>query len=360
MPLRKNATEMILFNKNMKLKGRPAILTYIFLLFHGAVLAVTLLIITLPAFCSCDKDNDSYTEDVRTLWVHNQSINIYGDCLDIFFFNDDKLRLLDSYQCLQAMPDGGVEASSRKGDKLFFAITGACIDPTGIGSYDDLGGLFAELDKELPESPVMTAFAKVRAGEEKKSVTLEPLLSEIVISSICCDFHKKPYSGQRLEDVKIYLTNVRDRCPVTGEQDAGSSFINCGALSEEDMKRPGLADLVYSSLEVPVGENVVHPDIHLYCYPDEAGEEGLGTPFTRLVIEGKLGGETTYYPITINRGTAGDTAGQGVERNKSYIYDITICRRGVSSPDIPIDVGILRAGFHVKEWDAKGERTIGF
>lgn len=352
-------TEMRLFNENITRKGRPAILTYFFKNFHTAVLA-TLLIYSLPAFCSCNDNDYNYTEDVRECAVLKE--NTSGDFvfLDIFFFNDDKLRLLDSYQRLKGLPSGRIEASSRKGDKIFFAISGNCIDPTGIGSYDDLNGVFTELGKEKPESPVMTACTELQAGKGSKTVTLEPLLSEIVVSSISCDFHRKPYSGQRLENVRIYLTNVRDRCPVTGGGADGGSYINYGALSEEDMKNFGRPGLVFATLDNPVGETVVSPDIHLYCYPYVAEEESLGSPFTRLVIEGTLGGEKTYYPITINRNSSQDDGVHGMERNKSYVYDITICRRGVPSPDIPIDVGAIRCGLQVKEWNEKAERTIGF
>ena len=355
----KNVTEMRLFNKNITQKGRLAILTYFFKNFHTAVLA-TLLIYSLPAFCSCNDDEHYYTEDVLEYAVQKE--NTSGDSLylDIFFFNDDKLRLLDSYQRLPGLPSGRIEASSRKGDKIFFAISGDCIDPTGIGSYDDLGGVFAELVNENPENPVMTACTAIQAGKGSKTVTLEPLLSEIVVSSISCDFHRKPYSGQKLENVSIYLTNVRDRYPVTGEGTEGCSYINYGALSEDDMKKIGRPELISATLDRAVDETVVHPDIHFYCYPNEAEEESLGSPFTRLVIEGMLGGEKTYYPITINRGQDQEGEAHGIGRNKSYVYDITICRRGVPSPDIPIDVGILRCGLNVKEWNEKEERTIGF
>lgn len=349
------------FNENNARKGRPAILTSITQInYHVAVLAnYTLLIISMPAFCSCDKaDTFQHIEDARTRYIHIESTGGDSGCLDIFFFNDDKLKLLDSYQRLPAIPSGRIEASSRKGDKILFAIAGTSVDPTGIGSYDDLNRVSANLCNEDPASPMMTATAKIRAGDAAGDIVLEPLLSEISVNSICCDFHRKTYAGKRLEDVKIYLANARNMIPVTGDYSGGGSFINCGGLSEKDMDNPGLSALVQASLKSPVGENVVSPDIHLYCYPNEVEEESLGTPFTMLVIEGTLEGEKTYYPLIINPDP--DDGSPGIGRNRSYAFDITICRRGVPSPDIPIEPGIVRCGLHVKEWNGKEERTIEF
>ena len=354
---------MKLFNGNIT-KGRPAILTYSTSLdtisLHTAVLAYTLLIIIMPAFCSCEESTPENTENVRTFNVHKSYAVGNSGSLDIFFFNDDNLRLLDSYQRLYSIPSDYIEASSRAGDKILFAIAGSSMDPGAIGRYDDLNGVSANLREENPESPVMTACTSVRAGNGSITARLEPLLSEITVNSICCDFHKKPYAGQKLEDVRIYLTNARDMYPVSGEGPGGGSFVNCGSLSEDDMKDPVLAGLLQASLEEDLGDNVVHPGIHLYCYPNKAEEESLGTPFTRLVIEGTLGGEKTYYPITISPDPEPSGGSRGVGRNKSYAFDITICRRGVPSPDIPIEVGTVRCGFRVKEWKVMDERTIGF
>ena len=103
-----------------------------------------------------------------------------------------------------------------------FAIAGSSMDPGAIGRYDDLNGVSANLRDENPESPVMTACTSVRAGNGSITARLEPLLSEITVNSICCDFHKKPYAGQKLEDGTLENNGRAKQIPLLlmhGEKD---------------------------------------------------------------------------------------------------------------------------------------------
>ena len=198
-------------------------------------------------------------------------------------------------------------------------------------------------------------------------MTLEPLLTRIRVNSLCCDLHSTSYESESLKNVSVYLTNVCGRYPFFGPPpESPASILNYGKLSEEDVA--GLAEpgMLHCGKIIPeVGTSAVFPDISLYCYPSSCSEESLGSPFTRLVIEGELAGRKTYYPIDINRpatsvSLSGVADGQGVMRNIIYSFDITLTRKGVPSPDIAIDSGDIRYRISLAPWETKDERVIPY
>ena len=361
--------------KHITIKGRKAILPDLTVYYVSAVLAKALLISSTPTFYSCDtNETTTITEEKsgtadeceRVVRIRLDSEPAVTGVLDIFFFNNDKLKRLDSYQHLQIREERYVEAFSREGSKTMVIVGNSPLsaeDCRKILSYDDLGMLYAELQKERPDNPILTAECAIQAGHERVcTVELEPLMSEVVINSISCDFHRKPYKDSKLENVRIYLTNVSGRFPVTGnEPETPQSILNYGKLSLEDVSYFDSDNMVVQDLDVPVGENVVFPECRLYCYPNTAKDESLGTPYTRLVIEGTLDGTRTYYPININRGYWSSQDGtSGVCRNCSYIYDLTLTQRGVDNPDEPIEPDVINCSMTVKEWKEKGQREITY
>lgn len=356
------------------LKGRPFIKTRkpdLTFFCHQPALAVCILLSSLPAFHSCrtsdfikygDTDADVIQEVVISL---KSSSEERISTLDIFFFNDDRLRRLDSWQHMDSPGSNIIEAASRQGRKTVVALANAGItedECRSIRSYDALNKLYADLHEDNPDSPIMNGEGSVSAGYGRPcGITLEPMLSEITISSISCDFHSRPYAGEMLKDVKVYLTNVSSRYPLAGDyaDSAPESILNHGHLSEEDIAGFHGRPLIFGELP-DIGESVLFPELKLYCYRNTLPEEGLAAPFTRLVIEGTVAGTKTYYPININRGTwsSGDTP--GVERNCSYSYDLTITRKGVSDPDTAIELEDVQCRFRITPWKDKERHTITY
>lgn len=333
-------------------------------------LVMTLLLLYLtPAFCSCSEE-ESYTDPSGATCLRETiPTTIYiksipgGGTLDFFTFNDDRLRRLDSYQRIESFSGGKVNVSSRTGSKIMVAIANLRAGEEEIDrilSYDDLLLLHSELSDEDTSRPVMSGEAVVEAGKGSFSLKLEPLLAEIRLNSIRCNFKGRPYEDSRLEDVKVYLTNICSRYPVAGPApEYPESIINQGGYSEQDMASTGNPGAVSGEIPEGIGSGILYPDINLYCYPNSAVEEGPGTPFTRMVIEGTLDGARTYYPININR-EEGDSGASGVHRNMSYKYDITITRRGVDDPDTPVAVDMIGIPMFIEEWNGKSHRTITY
>jgi hypothetical protein len=85
-------------------------------------------------------------------------------------------------------------------------------------------------------------------------------------------------------------------------------------------------------------------------------DEGPGTPYTRLVLEGKIKGETYYWPVAINR--TGD--GLGIEANTRYVFDFTIRRKGVRDPDTELYINGSETMMEILQWKEKEEYSVAF
>lgn len=283
-------------------------------------------------------------------------------CADVFFFNDDRQRRLDSYQRFQGESIANVSASSRKGRRIMVVIansTKAQEEWYSISSYYDLAVRYSELSAEETSYPILIGEKKLTTGKDKSvSVTLTVLMSVVRLNSISCDFHLRPYKDAILQNVRAYLTNVNVRYPFIAESGVypASEMLNLGHFSEQDMTAFGHPEMVCSLLSQDIGSSVVRPDIELFCYPNVSETASLGSPFTKLVIEGSLMGETYYYPIDINR----DEDGQGVNANTVYSYDITITGRGSTDPDTPAEREYITAVFSTSEWEDTDVVTIKY
>lgn len=275
---------------------------------------------------------------------------------DIFVFNDDRFARLDSYQRMKA--DGGeLNAVSTGGNKLVCVILNSERDRyawSGIDSYSSLSKVRFDIRNDDPASPFMSGSVHTEGGG-RYTVDVEPLMSEVVLRSLRCDFSGKAYSGEKLKNVKIYLTNVNASFRIL-DLDGGSvsESINTAGLKTDDlasMKDPGM---MLSGIGGEVGTSAVKPDIRLYCYPNSIYEESLGSRFTRLVIEGGILGKRYYWPININREDFGPVQGTpGVGRNRSYIYDVCLTSTGSGDPDVPVSRTETRVNCCVAAWKDK-------
>ena len=280
--------------------------------------------------------------------------------LDVFFFNADSLGRLDSYQ--RMIWDGALDigAVSTRGPRRICVMANSSDDRytwAQINSYEGLQQINTSLCEENPQMPVMSSECISSTGEDSsQEMRLSPLLARVRLSSISCDFHSRPYEGSLLEDVKVYLTNVSGRCsPFSQHYDSPSEILNKGRLRAEDLAGMRAPGMLYKEIEGPVGENVRYTDLDLYCYPNTAPSEGIGTPFTRLVIEGRIDGRTWYYPLDINR-----DGGCGLERGHCYSLDVTICRKGSRDPDTPVRSATAQVSLEILPWEQKPEKTISY
>lgn len=345
---------------------------FLFFFLNRKVLFAYALLILLPAFYSChEKDTDFLSGPARQaeagITIDTEvpiSETSEAGCIDIFIFNNDSLGWLDSYQRFVGADPGAISAASRKGKKIIVAVANPARDISawsGITSFEAMLKTTASLWNEDPVAPLMCGYEEVSMGEESScSIEMSPLLSEIKVNSLRCDFRGRPYQGEALSDIRIYLTNVNAQAHVFRKEGfMPTEIINAACLSEADMSKVSHPEMLFRRLDSTVGDNTVYPGISLYCYPNDCAEQSIGSPFTRLVIEGKLCGQTYYYPIDINRGQViQGTAGIG--RNSRYAYDIILTRAGTSDPDIPADVTMVDINMTVRPWNEMEEDEITF
>lgn len=257
--------------------------------------------------------------------------------LDIFVFDDDGLRRLDSY-CSIGRPDSPyVYVSSSAGDKLVVALancTGRTFTYDEFRTYDSLEGMTWQLKDEDPAHPVMSGECRISAGASGYTpLKLTPLLSGVCLDFLACDFTGRGYRSRTLENCSVYLTNVSGSSEVLRQDGFRISELeNAGGLDEgflASMKHP---EMIRSSV-IP-GQ---WRPVNLYCYPNDGADGGLGSPCTRMVVQGDIDGVTYYYPIDINQNGFGYTSGpHGLSRNVKYSYSLLITRKGSTDPDTPV------------------------
>ena len=251
--------------------------------------------------------------------------------LDLFVFNDDEIGALDAYTRSYAYSPAAVTVHSASGRKRLVAIANHAFPDdhvTQIYSYEDLRRTVVSFTEDHPSYPVLsgeTRFTAQAGGES--TLTLEPLMSSVEIRAL----RVRMDSGQALKNVRVYLTGISNRAEVLRQEGfLPSETLNNGGLSETDLGLLPYSGMVYKYLGSGRTDGGSYGSAVLYCYPNEASDESFASPYTRLVVEGTLDGRTVYYPIPINRGGTGE--GQGIGRNRRYVFDLTITRAGTESP----------------------------
>ena len=302
--------------------------------------------------------NTDYRDCVRTSIITDASLK----SLDIFTFEDDRLQRLDSYQRFDNLSCTGqtYDIASCTGKKILIMLANNKKDKyewADINCRKSLEKSIFNLENEDYDFPTMTAEHHITAGKSLCS-KLIPLTGEVILRSIRCDFSGKSYSGEQMDEIKVYLTNVNACCGIWNDEDVyPTRIINAGRLNESDMKHMIHPELICQRFEGKVGNDIAYPDIRLRAFPNSSPEESIGTPFTRLVIEGKICGKTWYYPIEINRE---DKEESGLRRNRCYIYDITITSTGLTDPDGAIKRLTADIVMEVEEWKEKDWYDVRF
>jgi hypothetical protein len=254
--------------------------------------------------------------------------------LDVFVFDDDGMRRLDSYCGFDRPETPYLTISSRAGDKLVVVLAnciGHSFTADEFRSYDSLGNIIWHLKDEDPARPVMSGECQINAGSSGYTpLQLTPLLSDICLDHLRCDFTGRGYRSRTLENCRVFLTNLSGSCEILRRDGFRISELeNAGALDPvfvSGMKHPEMV-----SRSVTPGQ---WAPVHLYCYPNDNAEDLPGSPHTRMVVQGDIDGVTYYYPVEINQDGFGYTAGaHGLSRNVRYSYSLLITRKGSTDPD---------------------------
>lgn len=262
--------------------------------------------------------------------------------IDLLFFQDGPLFRLDAYQHLDGIPGNRVTGTSSTAARKVVILSNYPSDAfawSGIRSLESLAGLPFRLEDENPDAPMLYGVSEAGSME---SVDLMPMLSRITLRSIACDFSGRSYVGERLQDVRAYLTYARRECRPFAPEDSPSSWLNAGRLNEAETTALPHPETILRILSPSLGGRI-YPSADFYCYPNPSDGSQFGRPVTRLVIEGKLQGVTCYYPIDL----------PGLEANVQCAMDVTLTRAGTADPDIPAVSGSVRLECQILDWDGR-------
>lgn len=271
----------------------------------------------------------------------------------VFVFEDDPEGRLDTWQ--RVNPSGEMTLAATSGEKKVAAISGASLSEENwywIESYDNLLGRKVRLCEEYSYDMTRSGLAEV-SGEMDKScfIYMRPCSAKISLRSICVDFLGRPYEDSTIEDMKAYLTNVNGETHIfESGTDLPALYLNFSGLDTNDMERMKDPSIIFRNLPENIGVLPHNVDLDFYCYPNSIEEESFGRSFTRLVIEGKIGGRTFYWPINII----------GIERDRCYCYDLAITRIGSDDPDIPVTQEEVRVNLAVEDWEMTDDKVERF
>lgn len=336
---------------------------------HHPALGIITILLFLPALSSCTDSADPVSvkpeDTVMTTMVRLDlpDEDRRPGQIDIFSFENSGAGHLDSYQHMESFDGRNIEFRSQSGEKHVFICTDGQRDVygwAGVNSFESLDKIYLDLEKERRDALCATAEGIINAGSGIiHHMELRKMASEVVLRSIRCDFSGTGYEGETITDVCVYLTNVNTQCALTADGHIiPMETANQGGLDPDDVESFREADMIFREMEEDIGRKSYGVDISFICYPNTSVREGPGTPFTRLVIEGKVRGETFWWPIDINREDG--TQEPGIHRNCRYVFDIVITRKGNKDPDTAIGKETADIRMETRPWNEKEEQVITF
>ena len=267
----------------------------------------------------------------------------------MLFFQEAPLYRLDAYQHLEGMSGNRVTGTSSTAAHKVVILSNYPVDAyawSGIRSFESLADLPFRLQDEDPAAPMLVGESE--AGSMNR-VILRPMLAKITLRSIACDFTGRAYVGERLQDVRAYLTYASQECRPFAVEDRPMAWLNAGRLDEAETGTLAHPEAVLQTLSASLGGRI-YPAANFYCYPNPSDGSEFGSPVTRLVIEGKLRGVTYYYPIDL----------PGLEADVQYAMDVTLTRAGTTDPDTPAVSGSIRLEGHILDWDGREWEAIHY
>lgn len=324
---------------------------------YKLILSKSTILTLLPALFSCG------IESPETVTRISLAMAEASGTLDVFTFNDDRLMALDSYQHWEQTAGNDIGIRTQNGKKrVFICANGqrSRQDWAGVNSASSLDGIQVDLRNERRQAPCMTGTADIETGSsETFHVGMRRIASEIKVNSLRCDFKGKSYEGEALTDIRIYLTNVNVRCGITEDGAVmPAEIINAAGADYDDIAEFEEPDMIIKELQGSIGAEGRLVGAGLWCYPNASRNAGPGTPFTRLVIEGTLEGETYWWPIEINREK--DAREPGIYRNRQYLFDICLTRKGSSDPDTVIETDAAEIKMSIRPWEEKEEYMVSY
>ena len=318
--------------------------------------AIITALLQVPAFFSSCEHPLAVSEDapIGTQIYIQWTKNTTPQAIDLFFFDTLGAQKLDSYQQIR-WPESsartyGVSGAGAKRMVALSGTVGTTDSWLDICNYGSLCKKTFRLEEENPGAPHLVAEALLPdAASRMQLLNLQPMLSQIRLVSVSCNFSGRPYHDPAFLCSKVYLTNVATEYKPLGPGGGHPvSWINAGSLDSvatqalphpELILRPGLGRL---------GPETRSTNLLFSCYANPAGHGDI--PRTRLVLEGTVDGILCYYPIEI----------PSLEPAKEYQFSLTLKRMGSADPDIPVQSDAVLVETQTIPWQTRDPYTVTF
>lgn len=247
--------------------------------------------------------------------------------------NDVQIFVFDKYGVYETSgtaSGASVSLTCTTGEKQLVALVNAPQEPN-VGTISELRQRRSDLNDCSVGSLVMsgeTSVVLTTSGSVTMSVTR--LASRVKLLDVRPDFQLSQHQQLSFEVTAVYMINVAgDRAYLAG----GDPTKWYNEAGYDASTSPSFLYDAVSSGVVQSGATY-STDHYFYCYPNATSTD------TRLVVEAKVGGNTYYYPVTLDV----------LEQNRSYACTLTITRLGSDDPDIPVEDGTVNFTVEVEEW----------
>ena len=265
--------------------------------------------------------------------------------IDLFFFDTTGTQMLDAYQHI--VPEEGRVSygMSRSGAKRLVVLSGlpASADNWyGIRCYGDLAKLSFSLENDSPSAPLRYGETLVKgAASSDILLPMASLLTHICLRSVSCDFQARGYGYTCFINSTLFLSYAGSECRPLAAGDAPEliSWLNGGELDSAAVLRLPHPEMLLQEGCGAIGPERMYPGRDFYCYPG---------PDTCLVLEGRLGEDVCYYPVPL----------KDLEPGQTVQLDLTLMRKGVPSPDMPLESGSVLVESLTVPWEREATRYV--
>lgn len=216
--------------------------------------------------------------------------------LDLLLYDANGMGSIELWNRYEALPDSiTLRTAKRAVTAIAIANSPRSFSRAAIERYDSIELLCYEFGEDAPDYPLMSGMCSMEPGSPGQ-ITLAPLVSRVQL----CEVSNSMKDYVRLEDPRVYLKNLNSSAEILRFS---------GFRPTESLERSDPAPLPYD-----IGIFAQHPMTELFCFPNDSPEPSIGTPWTTLVLECEISGQTCRFPVEL----------EGLERNKTLHIDLNV------------------------------------
>lgn len=254
---------------------------------------------------------------------------------------DQTSGMLEAYLLHKDMSKS-IEMSCTTGPKDIVVLANAP-DLSRVTSFTSLKQTKSKLSDNAIKKLVMEGHVSqtLKAGSNTVEMSLERIVSKVVLSSVKVDFELSVYDEMKFVVKRAYLINVAaDKSYLSTVADP-AEWYNKLKIETNSSVDDMIVETINSQITAPNTDSNPH---HFYCYPNPNESDTFSTSWsprpTRLVVEAELDGLLYYYPIAL----------PNLEQNTQYNVSLIVVRPGATSPEQDMEKYAVLFEIDVVDW----------